>query len=139
MITKIVAVTICIALLAGNSYGQDNTQQNSQQLKLEYVQKIEKYRKMRGAGATLTVVGSILVVAGIATAYSSSDDYNYNYDEFERGLGLVVAGYACLGPGVPLWIVGGIQHKKYSEKLNGLSIHVNATPEARGLTLRYRF
>jgi len=50
----------------------------------------------------------------------------------------IIAGYACLGAGLPLWIVGGINHKKYS-KLRDLSINLNATPQSQGLTLTYRF
>jgi hypothetical protein len=38
-----------------------------------------------------------------------------------------------------LWIVGGVQQKKYSAKPQQLRVRINATPQNQGLTLTYRF
>ena len=139
---KIIILCTIIGLFAGRIYAQQNVPQESQKLeKLDYIQKVEKYRKMRGAGAALTVVGSILSIAGTVTAINNMDIWvdDDNDSAYAAGTICALAGYGMLGAGIPLWIVGGVQHKKYSTKLQGLSIKVNATPQAQGLTLTYRF
>ena len=75
MIRKIVILFTLVGLFSGRIYAQLNVPQESQKLeKIDYIQKVEKYRKMRRAGSVLTVVGSILVVAGVATAAVSFVD-----------------------------------------------------------------
>jgi hypothetical protein len=58
---------------------------------------------------------------------------------FGTGAVLFVGGCVSLGVGIPLWIVGGVQQKKYSAKPQQLSVRINATPQNQGLTLTYRF
>ena len=130
-----------IGLIGQFAFAQQTTQQNSQRLKLDNIEKIEKYRKMRGAGAVLTVVGSILSIAGTAMALNNMDVLLDNGDGSAYAAGTVcaLAGYGMLGAGIPLWIVGGVQHKKYSTKLQELSVKITASGQTPGLTLRYRF
>ena len=141
MTRKTVFLCVIIGLFGHLAVAQQNTPQNSQSLKLDYVGKIEKYRKMRGAGAALTVIGSILSVAGTVTVMNNMDVMIDDSDDsaFAAGTICALAGYGMLGAGIPLWIVGGVQHKKYSTKLQELSVNINATPQAQGLTLSFRF
>ena len=140
MTRKVTILFTIIVFFACRIHAQQYGPQEPQKLeKMDYVQKAEKYRKMRSGGAVLTVVGSILVISGAVTMASSMDDYLYNDSETPAGVGLVIGGYVALGAGIPLWIVGGVQHKKYSTKLQELSIKINAAPQAHGLTLTYRF
>jgi hypothetical protein len=140
MTRKIIILCVAIGLTDQLAYAQPSTQQNSQNLKLDYVAKVEKYRKMRGAGAALTVVGSILSIAGTVTALNNMDLFDESNDSaYVAGTACALAGYGMLGAGIPLWIVGGVQHKKYSTKLQELSVKINSAGPAPGLTLRYRF
>ena len=142
MTRKTVPLCVILGLFGHLAFAQPNMTQNSQSLKLDYVGKIEKYRKMRGAGAALTVVGSILSVAGTVTAMNNMGDMfvdDGNDSALAAGTVCALAGYGMLGAGIPLWIVGGVQHKKYSTKLQELSVKINATPRSQGLTLSFRF
>jgi hypothetical protein len=137
MTTKLVIICTVLGLLNSRLYAQQNTQAIE---KVDYAAKVEKYRKMKSGGAALTVIGSVLVVAGMATMINSMEDL-YETDDTKATNGAICAlvGYASLGAGIPLWIVGGVQHKKYSAKLKQVSVKINATPQSQGLTLTYRF
>ena len=125
-----------VGLLTGRVYAQQKTEVP---VKIDYIKKVETYRKMRNSGTVLTVVGSVLAVAGTVKMSNLKNEGKYPYETtFTNGSVCIIAGYACLGAGLPLWIVGGINHKKYS-KLRDLSINLNATPQSQGLTLTYRF
>jgi len=140
MTRKTIILCILVALIGQHAVAQQNPPQDSQSLKLDYVGKIEKYRKMRGAGAALTVIGSILTVAGTVTVMNNMDLFSDGDDSaYVTGAVCALAGYGMLGAGIPLWIVGGVQHKKYSTKLQELSIKIDATSQSQGLTLRFRF
>lgn len=136
MTRKIAILFALVGLFSGRMYAQQKTEV---QENVDYVKKVETYRKMRNAGTVLTVVGSVLVVAGAVKMNNLKNDGTYPYETtFTNGSVPIIAGSMCLGAGVPLWIVGGINHKKYS-KLRDLSININATPQARGMTLTYKF
>jgi len=142
MTQKTVLLFMILGLIGHLALAQQNTPQNSESLKFDYVGKIEKYRKMRGAGAALTVIGSILSVAGTVTAVNNMGDMfvdDGNDSALAAGTVCALAGYGMLGAGIPMWIVGGVQHKKYSTKLQELSLKINATPQSQGITLSYRF
>ena len=141
MTQKAVLLSMILGLISHLALAQQNTPQNSESLKFDYVGKIEKYRKMRGAGAALTVIGSILSVAGTVTAMNNMDLFTDDNNDSALAAGTVcaLAGYGMLGAGIPLWIVGGVQHKKYSTKLQGLSVKIHANPQSQGLTLSFRF
>jgi hypothetical protein len=101
-----------------------------------YVIKIQKYHDMRTVGTLLTMAGSGMFVAGLVTMANNLWDDD---QKFQNGLVVYVLGAASLGAGIPLWIVGAHNHKKYLEKLRTLSLNVNAGTSYHGLTIRYRF
>ena len=131
-------VILCTILtLSGHTYAQQKTDAID---KMDYIEKIEKYRRMKATGTGLTIIGSVLVVVGMTTLYSSIDDWdNSTDDKLVVGTFCALAGYASLGAGIPLWIVGAVKHKKYTAQAQGISIKLNATPQSQGLTLTYRF
>jgi hypothetical protein len=113
--------------------------------KLFYLRKSEKYRRMRNTGTTLTVGGTILAIVGLSTMVNAPSVQNangtqtYTGDKAVTGAVTYIAGVACMGAGIPLWIVGGHAHRKYNRKLESVTVRLNAGAEQTGLTLRYRF
>src|SRR5450631_4487601 len=88
--------------------------------KLFYAQKVEKYRKMKSTGATLTVTGGILVVVGISmilkgttTTNSGSSTQTTSNSSADTGALVWLLGIGSLGAGIPLWIIGGHSQDKY--------------------------
>ena len=112
---------------------------NAQDDKLLYSGKVEKYRKMKGLGTSLTVLGGVLLVVGVATIVNSTTYSSGSTSNADTGLVAYFLGVAGLGSGIPLWIVGAHQQRKYSKKLEGLSFRFNLNPQRKGLTLAYRF
>lgn len=134
MSPKIVACIVIMCLFVGKAAAQ-NTQPSTD--KLDYLKKVEKYRRMKITGVTLTVVGTVLTIVGTTTFLNTPiDEEGHNLEA--GALGMVV-GQACIGAGIPLWIVGANNQKGYNKKLQQLTVKVNATPRAHGLTLTYRF
>lgn len=135
--TLVCFLFVCFSLQVLAQYDPD---------KMFYLQKVEKYRRMKNTGAVLTVAGSILTVAGIATLLNSSYIETSNgyqtttTTEGNPGLGVAMwlVGIGGLGSGIPLWAVGAHNHKKYSHKLEGVSIRLNMSPQRAGVTLAYR-
>jgi hypothetical protein len=116
--------------------------------KLLYLEKTEKFRKMKSTGAALTISGGTLIIVGLVTLINSSYTTTYNgsgqsYTTTEGNPGAGVAAYivgnACAGAGIPLWIIGKNNYRKYNNKLNDLSTGIRIKPQANGLTLSYRF
>lgn len=112
---------------------------NTQDNKLFYAAKAEKYRKMKSTGTTLTVLGGVLYVVGYATLSNATTYSSGSSNNVGTGVVAYLLGVAGLGAGIPLWIVGGHQHRKYNKKLEGLSFRFNMNPQRKGLTLAYRF
>lgn len=101
---------------------------------------------MRSTGAALAVVGTGLVVYGIVTlSNSTTTAYGYsqtNDKKATQGAIAYLAGVGCMGAGIPLWIVGGIKHGKYSDKLDRAtqdSFSLNLSPANAGVSVSYRF
>jgi hypothetical protein len=116
--------------------------------KLVYLKKAEKFRKMKSTGTALTITGSALIIIGMVTLANSSYTTTYNGSgqsyttrEGNPGAGIVayVVGNACTGAGIPLWIIGKNNYRKYNNKLNDLSTGLRLKPQTNGLTLSYRF
>ena len=100
---------------------------------------------MRNTGTTLTVGGTILAIVGISTMVSAPSFQNangtqtYTGDKAVTGAVTYIAGAACVGAGIPLWIVGAHAHRQYNRKLESVTVRLNASTEQTGLTFRYRF
>lgn len=116
--------------------------------KMLYLQKIEKYHRMKRTGTTLTVLGSALSVVGLVTLLNSSTTTTSNgYGPSQTstdgnpgaGLAAYLVGSACVGVGIPLWIVGGVNEGRYQRKFDDLTIEAGVAPQGGGFTLRYRF
>ena len=115
--------------------------------KLLFASKAEKYRKRKSTGATLTVLGGVLFIVGVATLSNSSynSTYNGSYTTTsttgnpEAGAYALLFGMGGLGAGIPLWIVGAHQQRKYNARLQNLSFRFNLNPQGKGLALSYRF
>jgi hypothetical protein len=138
MKTKIVIVCIVLGLSNGHIHAQ---QKPAATENIDYVAQVEKYRKMKTGGAVLTVVGSVLAVAGMVMVINSMEPDSWDdstESDVTGGAVCVVAGYAALGTGIPLWIVGAAKHKKYSTQLQQVSMKVYAMPQSQGLTFTLR-
>jgi len=122
-------------LITIQSFAQENPN------KLPDLAKMEKYRKMKNTGVALTALGSVLVVVGFVTMNNST--YNIWTGEetgnFDAGAVTFLIGAGGLGSGIPLWIVGAHNQRKYKNKVEGISVRLNSNPQSRGLTLTYRF
>ncbi|MEO7991746.1 MAG: hypothetical protein ABI663_19490 [Chryseolinea sp.] len=135
---KILIPLFVILFLTFQCYGQVDPQ------KLKYLQKTEKYRRMKNTGRAITVIGGVLLVTGIVTITNSIKAYNngsptYSAGDTQKGFLEYLGGLAGLGAGIPLWAVGGHNQKKYEQKLQDLSVRFNASPQNRGFTITYRF
>lgn len=134
-----IAVLLCFFLcLSAQCYAQIDQQ------KMLYLQKSEKYRKMKNTGRVLTVIGGALWVYGVVTIVNSVNTTNggtstSSNGDAQNGALAYLGGIAGLGAGIPLWIVGGYNQRKYEGKLQNLSVRINASPQNKGLTLTYRF
>lgn len=112
--------------------------------KMFYLAKSEKYRKMATTGTVLAVGGTILVIVGVVTLSNVETTYS-SYGQtttsgnIEAGIGAYLLGVAGLGSGIPLWIIGGINHHRYERKFENVSIGLNLTPQRSGVKLTYRF
>ncbi len=106
-------------------------QQNPEKQKLDYLNDIEKHRKMKSGGAVLTVLGSLCMFGGAALFRDSGSG---------EGLGLFVVGMGGVCSGIPIMAYGAYNQKKYERKLQGeLNVRINSTSQGTGLTLSYRF
>jgi hypothetical protein len=115
---------------------------------LLYEQKAVKYTKMKKTGTFLTVTGGILTTVGfVILANSSIHTYEDGYGNVETttegnpALGAVtlLLGTGGLGAGIPLWVVGSKNQRKYETRAKGLSFKIKAAPKHTGLALTYRF
>ena len=116
--------------------------------KLFYFAKAEKYRRMKNVGTALTIGGSVLAIGGIVTLANSTDSNRTtgstaaNVNDVGNvliGGAVYLMGVGCLGAGIPLWIVGARNERKYDRKLADLSVKFHVDPQRSGLTFIYRF
>lgn len=121
---------ILVLLSATKSFAQQNSQQ------LDDFKKAEQARKMKNGGATLAVLGGILMIAGGLTI---RNDIRTGEGSAETGAILFVLGIGGIASGIPIMAVGARNQKKYREKSDGLSVRINTTPRSAGLTLSYNF
>ena len=108
---------------------------------INYVKKAEKYRNMRNWGIGLTAGGTVLFVVGTVLVMESTVDELFVSESktADAGVAATMVGGVCLAGGIPLWIIGHNNHKKYSKLSQGLTVKINTGPQRCGLTLTYRF
>jgi hypothetical protein len=137
MTRKTIILFTMVGLFSGRIHAQQKTEVSGN---VDYVRKVETYRKMRNSGMVLSVIGSVFVVAGSVVMYNLKEEGTYPYEtSITNGTAQIIVGSLCLGAGVPLWIVGGINHRKYSTKIKNLSLKLNVTPQTQGMILTYKF
>lgn len=109
-----------------------------------YIQKAEKYRRMKNTGQILSVGGTVMMVAGIVML-SNVETTTNGYGQTTTtgnvggGVALYLLGGCAVGAGVPLWIVGGVSQAKYERKLRTVLLTLNVSPRTNGVGIRYRF
>jgi hypothetical protein len=133
---KFAALLLFPLLITVQSYCQNNSE------KLLYVRKSETYRKVKNTGATLTVLGTISLIVGNVISHNTPDYTGPGKapsDLHDESLIWKAAGVVCLGSGVPLWIVGAANQKKYETKLENLFVRFQINPKGGGLSLTYHF
>jgi len=96
---------------------------------------------MKNGGMALTIAGSVLFVAGTITIMNSTVEgmFYSESNSADAGAACFLAGNVALAAGIPLWIVGHNNEKKYRKNIQELSVKINTTPKSQGLTLTYRF
>ncbi|HEY5918562.1 MAG TPA: hypothetical protein VIU13_14195 [Chryseolinea sp.] len=129
MIIKIVLLCSLLGMLTGRTFAQSSDN-------IDYVKKVEKYRRMKITGTTLTIMGSVLCAVGTVVMIHDTVDEG---EPSDAGVATLVAGHVAFATGIPLWIVGSNNQKKYSKLAQQVNVRINATPRSHGLTLTYRF
>ena len=134
MTIRIVLLCCILVMLTGPTFAQNSSN-------IDYVKKVEKYRRLKIAGASLTVLGSVLFVVGTVTIYTSTvEDLFYTESKpTDAAMACFFAGNIALAGGIPLWIIGANNQNKYSKLAQKVNVKINATPRSHGLTLTYRF
>lgn len=114
--------------------------------KLFYLKKSEKFRKMRNTGIGLLSVGGIGLVTGVVKLINAPSTYNSITGQTtktgtsaEQGSLLVLGGMVLGAGGIPLTIIGAINHRRYNKKLENVSLNLNLSPQHKGLVLTYKF
>lgn len=140
---KIIASALLCLFVTFQSYAQQNTE------KTFYLEKMEKYARMKNTGRTLTIGGGILTVVGIVlasnasttTTYQNGTTYTSTQGNPEAAALSMLFGIGGLGAGIPLWIVGNHAHDKYKAKLAGVAVNLQFKnePNMRGVGLAVRF
>lgn len=115
--------------------------------KLFYLEKTEKYRRMKRTGSVLTIGGGVLMVVGLVTMVNSSSTttstgYGQSYTSTGGNPALGAVGYvlgsAGLGAGIPLWIIGGNNERKYRRLMESASVGIKVDPYSKGLSITWR-
>ena len=118
-----------------------------------YKSKITKFTKMKKTGTVLAISGGVLTVAGIVMAsnanwreqdnsnnYYSNSNQTYTTDaDGVFGVLFIMAGVSMCTTGIILHTIGSKNIKRYTAKLNAVSINTIYRPQVKGLTLTYHF
>ena len=132
--------SLVLVAFAFKSIAQDNNQ------KSVYIQKMEKFQRMKTGGTVMIAAGAVLAIVGISNI--SSAEYHYDPYTGQRvtndpkavsGAFMFLGGFTLLGGGIPLAIVGSKQKNKYERKIQALTLNLNVGPQRQGLTLAYKF
>ena len=117
-------IIICAAmLLPFRNIAQYNNDTKS------YSAKAKRALATKRTGAAITILGVLTLATGMIVHNDGLDD----------GVAIGMGGIVAATIGLPIWIVGSVNHKKYTRKAQPLTVQVKATPLQSGLTLTYRF
>ena len=131
MKTSICFFITILMLVTTQSYAQQRP------AKADNLQEYEHARKLKNAGATLTVMGGVLMIVDGLTLRNSIRN---GESGGEVGFVCYVVGIGGLASGIPMMAVGSRNMKKYQQKTpDNLSVRINANPRSTGLTFTYRF
>jgi F0F1-type ATP synthase membrane subunit c/vacuolar-type H+-ATPase subunit K len=117
----------------------------SREQKLFYTKKVEKYRKMKSTGASLTVLGVVMfgvgvgILANTTVNTSSTGATTYSGGNPDTGALALLVGMGSLGAGIPIWIVGAHNSRKYAKKMESVTVSFRNTPQSAGLSLAFHF
>ena len=131
-------VALLLFAISFNSMAQIDNQ------KMQYLKKVEKFRKMRNIGFAMIVVGAGMGITGIsrltkATYYTNSSGQTTSSDP--GAAFLWIGGAPLFGGGMPLTLIGHKKMKQYERKLVGTGATVNfqISPYQQGLVFTYKF
>jgi hypothetical protein len=120
---KIVIICAAILFVPVRIFAQYNSETTS------YTKKAQSALETKKTGATITMLGALALTIGLITVNSDLD----------AGAAIGMGGLVATTIGLPIWIVGSVNHKKYTRKAQSLIMQVRATPNQLGLNLTYRF
>ncbi|MDR1739289.1 MAG: hypothetical protein LBR45_00830 [Bacteroidales bacterium] len=104
----------------------------------QYKSRVKKFNNMKISGIVLTSVGIAAAVAGLSVLFV---DLHSGFGLFHTGLylGCVYSGYALIGAGIPLWVVGTKRPNKikrkvaeeYLRSMNDIGYNYNYAPQIK--------
>ena len=130
MLKSVLILLVCAVSL--------NTMAQMDNQKLQYLKKIEKYRRVRNLGLVMVVAGTTMGIVGFSRIVNSTPTNPASDKDFL----LFVAGAPFFSAGIPLTIVGHSVKRKYEKRLqknSGVSFQLLLKPKEQGLALTYRF
>lgn len=111
-----------------------------------YRLQLDKNNRKKATGIVMIVAGTISAVVGVSqlstattTYYSNVNGVSQGDPKVATGTLFTIAGLGLLGGGIPLTIISSRRAKKFQQKLDEVSLHLNLQPQQQGLTLCYRF
>ena len=119
-------------IVSFNALGQMDPQ------KLQYLKKVEKYRRVRNLGLVMVIAGTTMGVVGFTRIINSNSANPVS----DKDVYLWVAGAPFFSAGIPLSIIGHNNMRKYEKRLQtnrGVSFNLMVNPRQQGLILTYRF
>ena len=118
-----IIISIIILLLSFSVNAQYNSDSVS------YTKKAKRALATKRVGATITLLGTATFIVGAIVYDGTMND----------GIGIAMGGMAVTVIGIPIWMVGGTNHRKYTRKAQGITLRAQVTPRKAGLALTYRF
>lgn len=94
-----------------------------------------KWRRLKGAGTALIVVGGASLLTGFALMERGIFHSGNRDEKIEAGIICVLSSMAAIGPGIPMLIKGNKELKKIKRQRGELTLH----PAPTGGSLVYKF
>ena len=132
------AFLIIVLLVSSRVQAQVRSESPQETSRMAYAGEMEKYRRIKTAGAIMTGVGTVLFITGAIMIDNGNDSGEKNDPTWGKGVGFLMAGVAGVGTGIPIWSVGGYKYKKYKKLVNS-SASLNIKPHRQGVSLVLRF